>query len=267
MTVFPCIESEVIRIATHCCPHHVDELVGVALLAACAAGSRVEVAFLDRASIAAGLDGYDAVVDIGLIHDPATGRFDHHQETPDVAGRSAAGLVFDALFADDPRRAYLAPVIAAVDRLDAGNSQPLGTGEKSLTLSAVLKAVGGFEPDTARSLACLKLMTALVNRWLEQATDAVRAAELAVDGERVGAGLFLPTAEGYGPPLRMYLRDARFAFVGFPQGGRFQVATLSDDVRLPAGLPGATFVHPKGFLAAFPDRSLAVAAMLAWSAA
>lgn len=102
------MEKNLIRTATHGCPQHIDELVALCLLRRWAEqrGQQIEVHFLSREQIAA-RQPYDVLIDIGQEFDVARGRFDHHQHSFEVAGRSAAGLIFDALHADDPHRAYL----------------------------------------------------------------------------------------------------------------------------------------------------------------
>lgn len=268
-----------IRVATHGCPQHLDELVAVSLLRRWveADGRTVEVAFLSRAEVSSLADSFDVLVDIGQQFDVSRGRFDHHQGGPAVQDRSAAGLVFDALYAADPRYAYLEPIIRQVDAIDVGGVEAAGhdpaapQGRGLVTIPALLKALGGFRPDPERSRRCLDVIQPLVDSWLAQADGYLQAAELVAQAERVAAGIFLASDVGYGPGLLDHAREqTELEFIGFPAGPqRFHVVAIrsargDNRIEFPANLPGATFVHPKGFLAVFPDREAARAAMTGW---
>jgi uncharacterized UPF0160 family protein len=261
-----------IRVATHSCPQHLDELIAISLLRrwAEARGTAMEVHFLTRQEILRQSSWFDVLIDIGQQFDVARGRFDHHQDLAAVAGRSSAGLVFDALYADDPRRAYLEPIIRHVDAIDVGVSRPplspetRNRGPSMVSVPALLKAVGGFEHDPAASRRCLELIGSLVDSWFRQADALGRAAEVVAAAQCVGAGIFLATDEAYGPGLLEFLQqETDLAFVGFPTGpDRFQVVAIRgadghNRVTFPASLAGATFVHPQGFLAVFADRDSA----------
>lgn len=270
-----------IRVATHGCPQHLDELVAISLLRcwAEARGCGIEVLFLTRQAILRQLPWFDVWIDVGQEFDPQRGRFDHHQQTPDVDGRSSAGLVFDTLYADDPRREYLEPIIRYVDAIDAGSTSPCVNTEKGdrgrsmVSVPALLKAVGGFEHDPAASQRCLDLISPLVASWLRQAEAYLQAADVVAAAERVGRGIFLDTDEPYGPALLEYVqRETEHAFIGFPAApDRFQVVAVrgrdghNRATFLPS-LDGSTFVHPKGFLAVFADREAARASLRAVTA-
>ncbi len=270
------MKPSTIRVATHGCPHHIDELVAVALLErwARSRGQVLEVTFLPRAETAARADEFHVLVDIGLEHDPERGRFDHHQGGSDVANRSAAGLVFEALGFEPDVAAYLRPVIALIDRIDNGLPGPRrsaspdeGRAAGMLSLSTLLKAVGGFEFDEARGRRCLELVAALVDRWFEEAEQYRDAVAILARARPVGAGIFLAPTDQYGPGLEQRLRDGGPAFVGFQQApDRFQVVALRDaegvnKIVFAPDLPGARFVHARGFLAVFPDAATAEAAL------
>jgi len=274
-------ERNPIRVATHGCPQHLDELVAISLLRcwAEARGSGIEAHFLTRQAIVHQLPWFDVWIDVGQEFDPQHGRFDHHQQTPDVEGRSSAGLIFDTLYADDPRREYLEPIIRHVDAVDAGTASPCanaGTGDRGRSLvsvPALLKAVGGFQHDPAASHRCLDLISPLVASWLRQAEAFLQAADVVASAERVGRGIFLDTDEPYGPGLLEYVQcETEFAFVGFPAGpDRFQVVAVRggdghNRVTFGPSLGGSTFVHPKGFLAVFADRNAARASLRAVTA-
>ena len=261
-----------ISVATHGCPHHVDELVALSLLKNAVLGD-IQVTFLDRTEIDARADQFDVLVDIGGQYDPDRGRFDHHQGGPGVEGRSSAGLVFDALYRTDRRYEYLKPIIDYVDAVDCGTvandvggetGSAFGRRRTMLSVSALLKAVGGFRHDPGRSRRCLELIECLVRSWLEQAEGYIRAEAVVAAAQRVGRGVLLDSEAAYGPGLLEFLqKETDIAFVGFPdRPGRFVVVAIRDaggDNRVAFGsmLGGATFVHPKGFMAVFPNRIVA----------
>jgi hypothetical protein len=153
----------------------------------------------------------------------------------------------------------------------AGHDPAAPRGRGLVTIPALLKALGGFQPDPQRSRRCLDVIQPLVDSWLAQADGYLQAPELVAQAERVGTGIFLASDAGYGPGLLDYAREqTELAFIGFPAGPqRFHVVAMrsaSGDNRIefPANLPGATFVHPKGFLAVFADPDAARAAMTGW---
>ncbi|MFM9966009.1 MAG: MYG1 family protein [Planctomycetaceae bacterium] len=276
MTNFPWMRLPVIRVATHGCPHHLDELVAVSLLRSWAAehSRSVEVTFLSRAEIAAASSSFDLLVDIGGEWSPEAGRFDHHQGGPAVAGRSAAGLVFDALFAADPRREFLTPVIQHVDELDSGMAQhhapdASNRAMRLISLSAALKSLGGFRHDVGASHRCLSIIEPLVRSWLDQASGFAHAPTVIATSERIGSTLLLDSDEPYGPGLLKYLATTNLTRVGFPAGpNRYQVVALRDgqgNLMSPfraADFPTAQFIHAQGFLAVFTDRATAATAMM-----
>ena len=270
-------ERPVILAATHGCPHHLDELVAMALLCRWAlAGDRsLDIEFFARDAIETRGPSFDVLVDVGLQFDPSRGRFDHHQGDPDVAGKSSAGLLFDALFADDPVAAYLRPVIRLVDAIDTGTPHrgpaALSVEDRRaanlLSLSTLVKAVGGFQHEPARSRQCVRLMEALVGQWFRQAAEFLTADEVLARARRVAGGGFLTPPDAYGAGLEERLSETDWLFVGFQQTpDRFQVVALRDAdgrnrVSFPLDLPGASFVHTRGFLAVFPTALAAEAAL------
>lgn len=83
------------KIATHGNRYHCDDVVAVSLLKILYSSTTVE-----RVNKSTPLDDFDFVVDIGGVHAPMMGRFDHHQG--DIEPRAngvpyaSAGLVWDA---------------------------------------------------------------------------------------------------------------------------------------------------------------------------
>lgn len=153
-------------IATHNGPFHADDVLGVAMLRVLHPDARIE-----RTRDEATLRAADFVVDVGGVHDPVTGRFDHHQkgragERPSGILYSAAGLIWARHGGDIVARvlgAYgiASEVVAATQdevaaRVDAAlvapvcatdNGQETYTpvqGVRPYTLSSVL---GAFNPS------------------------------------------------------------------------------------------------------------------------
>ncbi len=264
-----------LKVATHGCPHHLDELVALALLRRFLDedGRSMETTFLSRAEIDEGLDSYDVVIDIGREYDPSRGRFDHHQTDPRVDGRSAAGLLFDWLYEGHPNHDYLEPIIRQVDAIDTAGPERAGdagdfdaASERArgmLSISYLLKTVGGFRHDPSASRQCLAMIESLVGGWFKQADGLRDAADVVAQAEPVAGGIFLPSSDGYGPGLLEYVRnETSFRFIGFPTEEAFKVIAVRDAsgnnrINFLPPIEGAAFVHPKGFLAVWSDADSA----------
>ena len=76
-------------IVTHNGPFHADDVLGVAMLRVLHPDAHIERT-RDKATIRAA----DFVVDVGGVHDPGTGRFDHHQRGR--AGKRPSGILYSA---------------------------------------------------------------------------------------------------------------------------------------------------------------------------
>jgi len=87
--------KKTIKVATHSGIFHADEVCAVALLRCIENFGEVVVDRLPHQVAEIVLVKYDLVVDIGRVHNPAGGRFDHHQTSPaEGESRAAAGLVW-----------------------------------------------------------------------------------------------------------------------------------------------------------------------------
>ena len=123
-------------IATHSGPFHADDVFAVALLRRYVNKSAEVVRTRDADVI----DSADYVVDVGGIHDPATCRFDHHQN--DYTGnRSSVGMVVDYLETSGQIHPFVANELRSslVDELDDADTNG--------TKSAMSLLIWGMNPQ------------------------------------------------------------------------------------------------------------------------
>jgi uncharacterized UPF0160 family protein len=262
-------QQRLVRLATHGAPQHLDELAAICLLRnwVVSHGGATEVTFLARGAVEARANEFDVLIDIGHRFDPEHGRFDHHQGGTDVAERASVGLVFDTLYANDPRRSYLEPIIRHLDAIDTGRAHlqcAAGSedrGPRMVSVSAMVKAIGGFHHDPAASRRCLEVIEPLVDSWFRQAEAYLAAPDVVSAAERVAGGILLNDDQPYGPGLLEYVqRETDIRFVGFPgQSNCYKVVAVRDAsgdnrVTFSPTTEDTVFVHPRGFMAVFPDR-------------
>lgn len=138
-----------IAVGTHDGAFHADEVFAIATLRL-AVGDLV----VRRTRGEDALAGCDLVVDVGRVHDPEAGRFDHHQrggagarDTTGV-GYAAFGLVWKHLGAsvcdDDVTVAFRVDerLVQPVDADDLGGAQPNGSGgSDSYSISRAITAL------------------------------------------------------------------------------------------------------------------------------
>lgn len=218
------------KVGTHNGPFHADDVMAVAALLAIY--PNVEVV---RTRDAATLASCDIVVDVGGVHDPEKGRFDHHQkggagERPNGVKFSSFGLVwarYGAAIAGGTDAAALVDeeLVQGVDSLDngQGGSEVL-PGVPHATLSGVLS---GFNPpwntqqdfDSAFAEA-VHFASVVLQRSIRSANGKLEArgvlaravAEAKSNGRIVVLERFAPIMEG----LVDASHDA--LFLVFPQG-------------------------------------------------
>jgi len=99
--------------ATHPGIFHPDELFALAGLEL--AGFGLDIVRTRCQDI---IDDCDIVVDVGMEYDPDRMRFDHHQDGPDVHGRSAFGLIAHWLWEEDEVPSLIWELVRAVDARD-----------------------------------------------------------------------------------------------------------------------------------------------------
>ena len=87
-----------------------------------------------------------AVVDTGKVHDPATRRFDHHQ---DAALPSATRLVYDWLLAEGAALHDIRPLIDLIDTADRGSVWHDAVASRLLGIHALLGAYARAGHDDA----------------------------------------------------------------------------------------------------------------------
>lgn len=129
---------EVVTVATHEGTHHADDVGGVVTLKKVieASGSKCKII---RTRDPALIEQADFVVDVGLIYEPAAGRFDHHQsigagyrESEAAEPYAAFGLVWRefgaALCEDNKRVANMVDrhLVRHIDLVDCGYTSGAG---------------------------------------------------------------------------------------------------------------------------------------------
>lgn len=245
-----------ISIATHGAPHHVDELVALAILRHWATEYRktTRVEFLRRSEVSTRQHEFDVLLDIGEQHAPHLGRFDHHQGDSSSEKTCAAELVFLHLYRGQALVDWFRPLLRQITDWDNGGGY---RQHDYLTLRGVIRSLGGRHHDDPRSWQCLHVVEALVAEWFAEAAKADRVEASLRSGIPFGAGILLRSDGHYGPTMQQRLSDSPYRFVGLPGDNRFQLISVrntdgSDRYHFPQGLPEATFVHPNGFLAVFP---------------
>ncbi len=185
-----------LRLATHSGGFHLDDAFAYAVLRlALGLGPAGEDHHLLRTRDAARLAEADIVWDVGAVHDPAAGRFDHHQRgapvRDDGTPYSAAGLVWRvhgeaavrAIL--DPADPVMAPAVAAeidrqvvrrIDETDNGVGPPgdaLCLSGMVADLNPAWDSPGAGDPGAED--AAFLAAAALAEAFLRRRVGAVRA--------------------------------------------------------------------------------------------
>lgn len=281
-----------LRLATHDGPFHADDVLACALVRVFR-DPEVEVV---RTRDPERLAEADVVVDVGGEHDPAAGRFDHHQKSYE-GPRSSAGMVLDWLEAEGDLAPALAQrlreeVVDYVDAVDNGRRRP---EEGVPCLSTVLGtlnelAEGDFDRWYLRAVDVasdyLRAFRAGVRR-AEEAAETVRAAMRAAVAEERNVLFFdryvkwKPTYFAEGGQAH----PTQYALFPGPKGKDWRVVTIpvelgsrEDKRKLPeswgglegaaleevTGVPGSVFCHRNRFIASFTSREAALKALERW---
>ncbi len=196
------------RIGTHNGVFHADEVFAVAaiLLMHPVTGHEIEIA---RTRDEAELAVCDIVVDVGGVHDPEKGRFDHHQrggagQRDNGVKFSSFGLVWAHYWHDicgsrEVRDIVDRNLVCIVDALDNGQKlfeggTPLFDGARPYPVSAVISAMNPawHEPadEGVRFKAFMKaveMAKAILEREIASAKGDARAAQLTREAIRRAA--------------------------------------------------------------------------------
>lgn len=277
-------------VATHDGPFHADDVMAFALLRTFVASNARAVRTRDPERIARA----DAVIDVGGVYDPASLRFDHHQQ--DYTGpRSAAGMVLDWLAATDRIDGELASRLrsSVVDYLDDVDNGRRAPDPGVPCFPRIVDALN--QPATAHAEYDIAYMSAVavaeaylrgLAAELEKVREAravVRAAMAAAEAEGtqvIELTEYVPWKEAYfeagggSHPTAFVLHpstDGSWRVVAIPPrlGDFGQKVSLPEawagltDEELAAvtGVPGSVFCHKNRFIAVFRTREAAVEAL------
>jgi uncharacterized UPF0160 family protein len=277
-------------VATHDGPFHADDVMAFALLRVFVEPDAQVVRTRDPGVI----DGADAVIDVGAVHDPARLRFDHHQASYEGT-RSSAGLVLDWLADQGRVPADLAErlrtgVMDYLDDVDTGRRAP---DPWVPCFPRIVEALNQPAVDHASYDAAFLGASAMAEAWvrgLVAQADKVREARAVVREAMAGAvaagtqvielARYVPWKEPYFDaggethPTAFVLHpgtDGSWRVVAIPPvlgdfGQKVSLprawAGLSDEaLEAVTGVAGSVFCHKNRFIAVFRSREAAVEAM------
>jgi len=277
-------------VATHDGPFHADDVMAVALLRTFVAPDATIVRTRDPARI----DEADIVVDVGALHEPARGRFDHHQSSYQ-GPLSSAGMVLQWLIAEGTVDGELGErlqkgAVDYIDEVDNGRTAPdprvpcfpriveaLNQPARSHEAfdRAFASAVGfaeawlqGWRAEHERVLEARRVVTAAMADAVERGTRVIELEEYLPWKEVYFAhgGVEHPTDYVLHPGT-----DGSWRIVAIPPKlGDFdqkrslpaEWAGLTDeDLEAVTGIPGSVFCHKNRFIAVFRTREAALAAI------
>jgi uncharacterized UPF0160 family protein len=277
-------------VATHSGPFHADDVLAWALIRTFFDADAGLIRTRDQALI----ETADIVVDVGALHDPATRRFDHHQQ--EYAGTlSSAGMVLRWL--EDA--GHLSPVLAGelreqvvdyVDDVDNGRRMPdagvpcfarmvdaYNQGCHTLEeFDAAFRRAGDAAAGMIAGLAAGHAERLASAATVLAAMESARSAGqnvIFLDRYHAWKDIYFDN-DGESHPTEYVLHpgiDGRWRAVGIPpQRGSFAQkrpfpeswAGLRDaDLEAVTGVQGALFCHKNCFIAVFTTRQGALEAM------
>lgn len=237
-------------IGTHSGPFHADDVLACAILRKLQPSARI-VRTRDPRVLAE----CDIVVDVGALHDPAAGRFDHHQKgaagsRPNGVLYSAAGLVWaaygaaycdgDAALAERIDAEY----ISAICALDNGQGSTLLHGDvMHVTWSGNIAALNPtWQEDATPEAFDRAFANAVVragedlDRWVasERATLACKGALASAIAEAVDPRIIV--LDRFMPVMGdLPSASAEALYLVFPQAGDWLVQCVPDMVGDPSG--------------------------------
>ena len=240
------------RLITHDGRFHADEVLATAVLSALFPDAEV---IRTRDPVLTGSQSPDDLIyDVGGVHDPVLGRFDHHQPgaptRPDGSPYSAFGLVWSRFGQDYLARIGVEPglipdlqsvvdrsFVRGVDLLDNGTLDPATLGPAAgLTLPMLIEDLNPAfdDPSPVREGAAFKAAVRLASELLAQ---RVLSAEAALRAERevrvaIGASWGTPILElARGAPFRRAITQTgadHIRLVVHPRKTDWVVSTVSD---------------------------------------
>ena len=243
---------EVRRLITHDGRFHADEVLATAVLSALFPDA--EVVRTRDPVLTGSTCPTDLVYDVGGVHDPVLGRFDHHQPgaptRPDGSPYSAFGLIWSCFGPDYLAKIVVDPglvpelqgavdqsLVRGVDQLDNSTLDPATLGAAAgLTLPALINDLNpAFDhPSPAREGAAFNAAVRLASELLAQ---RVLSAEAALWAERevrqaIEASWGDPVLElDRGAPFRRAILEVgagHVLLVAHPRRADWVVSTVSD---------------------------------------
>jgi hypothetical protein len=232
------------------------------------------------------IDGCDIVVDVGMEYDPDRMRFDHHQDDPDVHGRSAFGLVAHWLWEEDEVPSLLWELARAVDARDTRvGYNPKNPWDESLGWLADLNAldIQGVEQSKAfyRALSFAReILEGILNREIHGPKGEVfdRLSEAAAEARETKEAILrerAKKAEIIGVDVDGGRLQAKFAsvdeYVGLndltavhgddiwgsvfldPQTDEVKITVNTDFIKISEESQNAKFIHKNGFFAVWDE--------------
>lgn len=277
-------------VATHDGPFHADDVLAVSLIRTFYDPDAQVVRTRDASRI----DEADLVVDVGAVHDPDRGRFDHHQASYQ-GPMSAAGMVLTWLTdtAKVPAELSAALRSGVMDYIDAVDNGRVAPDPAVPCFPRIVEALTHNATDHASFDVAFEEAVQLGVSWLRglQANhDAVARARRVVKAamqRAADAGTRLIELEEYVPWKPVYFEqggethptdyvlhpgtDGSWRVVAIPPKlGDFGQkrplpeawAGLTDgDLETVTGVPGSVFCHKNRFIAVFRTRQAALAAL------
>lgn len=253
---------------THASIFHADEVIGAGLLVYLGEVTPSDIRRVNEVP-ETGLRPGDFVLDLGLrlgTDESGVTWLDHHQ---DKALPCAAVLVFRHFESrwTKPQRKAIERFLDGVDKHDRGL---VGHTQGTMTLSDIVSTLNpvGEATEERRTETFLEAVTLFVDmlrrmvafQELVESQAAQVAALTALNTPYVVSETFLPK-------LLRSLEGSLTRHAAYPSlrgGWCLQAVSLPGTKTpvqpIPPETPGATFVHPSGFIAAFPSRETALAA-------
>lgn len=272
-----------VLIATHNGKFHADDVFGVTLLL-----QLYPDATVIRTRDPERLDSADIVLDVGGVHDEATLRFDHHQNTGEARENgirySAFGLLwrrYGLQFCDNDRSVWQRIDLKLVQVIDAiDNGQDLYStsdfGVQPLTISDL---IGWFNPLTSSGseqaddqfFVAVAFARQLLLRTLKKTRDAVEGERIFLDAYHASPDTRFVVLDRFVPHAHIATKQPKLLYVVFPDmTGSWRLQTvqvndgsfesrqylpkawrgLSDDALAQVtGVPDSVFCHRTGFIA------------------
>lgn len=252
-----------IAVGTHDGVFHADEVFACALLRM--AHKDQTVTFI-RTRDPQKLEGCDYRVDVGGIHCPETGDFDHHQE---AALPSSFGLVYEAVILmcplNDMSEPFFTSFVKGVDVMDCDPTSVVINNPDVRFLSQIISGFNrvGNDEQESQFLFVVKIAEEILKNEFKSAQDKGQAEIEYFEREILQNGVAVfPNFS----PIWKDKGDHQFAVMPYSKPGQWQIVAADTTI---AALPetvscsdGFIFRHPSGFMATFISKKAAIQAAI-----